>query len=166
MKPIYTIGYEGLDIDSFVPKLRMLDIDTVVDVRELPLSRKRGFSKNSLREALAEQGIDYVHVRALGCPREIRHEYREDGDWDKYTRRYLAHISVQTAALSELLRRALRETCVLLCYEANAAECHRTYVARSLADAAQGQLSVWHIDTRSEQIRYWPNDWEMEPTLA
>ena len=44
-EPIFTIGYEKSTIDDFVSRLADADIDVLVDVRELPLSRKRGFSK-------------------------------------------------------------------------------------------------------------------------
>jgi hypothetical protein len=36
---VFTIGYEGLDIDTFVSMLAEYSIETVVDIRELPLSR-------------------------------------------------------------------------------------------------------------------------------
>ena len=38
----------------------------MIDVRAVPNSRRPGFSKTPLRNALAEAGIDYVHLRALG----------------------------------------------------------------------------------------------------
>ena len=48
--------------------LREHDIETVVDVRELPLSRKPGFSKKTLAATLNLSGLDYVHISALGLP--------------------------------------------------------------------------------------------------
>ena len=44
---IYTIGYEGIDIDRFLSLLRKHDIETVIDIRELPLFRKPGFPKKT-----------------------------------------------------------------------------------------------------------------------
>ena len=41
-------------------------------MRALPLSRRPGFSKSPLRAALAEAGIEYVHLNALGTPAEGR----------------------------------------------------------------------------------------------
>jgi Protein of unknown function, DUF488 len=43
----------------------------VVDVHELPLSRKRGFSKKSLATHLELNGLRYNHMAARGCPRAI-----------------------------------------------------------------------------------------------
>ena len=45
---VFTIGYEGLDIDTFMSLLGQHGIETIVDIRELLLSRKRGFSKRAL----------------------------------------------------------------------------------------------------------------------
>ena len=73
---IYTIGYEGIDIEQFFKLLREHDIETVVDVRELPLSRKPGFSKKVLSSALNLSGLEYTHLADLGCPKPIRDRYR------------------------------------------------------------------------------------------
>jgi len=59
-------------------------VKTVVDVRELPLSRKKGFSKSAFCDALSAHGIAYLH--ALGCPKPIRNPYKADGNWQTYTR--------------------------------------------------------------------------------
>ncbi len=50
---IATIGYEGSTIEDFVAALRHASINVLIDVRELPLSRKKGFSKNQLAGVLA-----------------------------------------------------------------------------------------------------------------
>src|SRR4051794_12371085 len=53
---LFTVGYQGLDVGSFLSLLAESAIETVVDVRELPLSHKRGFSKKGLAEALTLSG--------------------------------------------------------------------------------------------------------------
>ena len=50
---LYTFGYEGLTIEAFIERLKQARVQLIVDVHELPLSRKKGFSKNALRNALA-----------------------------------------------------------------------------------------------------------------
>lgn len=67
---IVSIGYEGRTIESFVVELQRAGVQTVADVRLNAISRKAGFSKTRLRDALAAVGIDYVHLRSLGNPRE------------------------------------------------------------------------------------------------
>ena len=96
---IFTIGYEGLDIDSFMSLLAMCGIDTVVDIRELPLSRKPGFSKKSLANVLNLSGLEYVHMVELGCPKPVRDGYREDGDWKRYAKGFPPFVDQQNELL-------------------------------------------------------------------
>lgn len=128
---LFTFGYEGLDIAAFVARLHDAQVRLIVDVRELPLSRKKGFSKNALREQLAAAGIGYVHTPSLGCPKKIRDQYRADGDWARYTRDFLAYLQTQDASVRELARQARATTACLVCFEADYSMCHRTYVARA-----------------------------------
>ncbi len=76
---LYTFGYEGLDLDAFLARLGAAGVCQVVDVRELPLSRKKGFSKRALAAALAAHDIEYLHMPALGCPKPIRARYVNGG---------------------------------------------------------------------------------------
>ena len=69
---LFTFGYEGLAIDGFIARLKKAGVAVVVDVRELPLSRKKGFSKTAFAEALHGAGIAYTHVPTFGCPKSIR----------------------------------------------------------------------------------------------
>lgn len=144
---LFTFGYEGLDLGAFVARLHDAKIRMIVDVRELPLSRKKGFSKTALREQLAAESIGYRHVPALGCPRPIRNQFRADGDWQRYTRDFLAYIDTQGAAVRELAEQSLASTSCLLCFEADYSTCHRTYVAR----AAQrfGAPPVKHLTAKT-----------------
>lgn len=140
---VFTIGYEGLDIDTFISMLRKQGIETVVDVRELPLSRKRGFSKRALTEALSNAGLGYIHIAALGCPRPVRNRYREDGDWKRYTHGFVSHLKTQQDAIVELAELARSTECALLCYEADHNFCHRSMVATAVQVHAGGK--VHHI---------------------
>lgn len=144
---LYTFGYEGLDIDAFIARLRDAGIQTIVDVRELPLSRKKGFSKSSFSAALARAGAAYFHVPALGCPKPIRDRYKVDGNWAAYTRKFLAHIETQDAAVRELVKVSKATTACLVCFEADYTMCHRTYVAR--AARKLGGPAVTHLNART-----------------
>jgi uncharacterized protein (DUF488 family) len=131
---LYTFGYEGLDIAAFIARLKEARVRHIADVRELPLSRKKGFSKTAFREQLAAAGIAYSHWPALGCPKPIRNQYRQDTNWSRYTQDFLAYLQTQTAAVRELAQFAREANTCLVCFEADFSMCHRTYVAR----AAQG----------------------------
>ena len=87
---LYTFGYEGIGIEAFVARMLTMGIETVVDVRERPLSRKKGFSKVAFSAALAQAGVAYRHDPQLGCPKAIRDRYKAGADWAEYTREFLA----------------------------------------------------------------------------
>jgi uncharacterized protein (DUF488 family) len=145
MKPvtIYTISYEGRSLQKLLADLQSAGVRLLADVRENPFSRKPGFSKNALAEALREVGIAYRHIRPLGCPRPIRDQYRKDGDWQRYTRDFMAHLRQQQPALEELVGLTNAQPAALLCYEADFNRCHRTYVARAAAELSAA--GICHI---------------------
>lgn len=129
--PLFTLGYEGLTIEVFITRLQDAGVKAVVDVRELPLSRKKGFSKAAFCAALSARGIAYIHMPALGCPKTIRNQYKLDGNWQTYTREFLKYIQTQDASLRELVKIAQATPACLVCFEADYSTCHRTYVARA-----------------------------------
>ena len=131
---VFTVGYEGLSIDAFMSLLNEHGIETVVDVRELPLSRKPGFSKKALGSALNLSGLEYVHMVDLGCPKPVRDRYREDGSWKRYTTGFLKHLATQEAAIEELADLVNSSNCALLCYEADFNFCHRSMVANAVCN--------------------------------
>jgi uncharacterized protein (DUF488 family) len=144
---LYTFGYEGLTIEEFIIRLMAAKVKTVVDVRELPLSRKKGFSKNSLSAALSEQGIAYLHAPALGCPKPVRNQYKADGNWRTYTRDFLAYVATQEAPIPELVKISRATTACLVCFEADFSMCHRTFVAR--AARQHGGPTVMHLTAKT-----------------
>ena len=131
-------------------RLRETRIYLVADVRELPLSRKKGFSKTSLREQLAAAGIGYNHLPSLGCPKGIRNQYRCDGDWTRYTRDFLAYLETQSATVRELAQISRATTACLMCFEADNSMCHRTYVAR--AAKRFGAPTIKHLLAKTELL--------------
>lgn len=137
---IFTIGYEGLDIDVFLSLLVEHGIETLVDIRELPLSRKPGFSKKALANALNLSGLEYIHMVDLGCPKPVRDRYREDGNWKRYTEGFLKHLKTQDAAIAELSELAGSSNCALLCYEADFNFCHRSMVANAVRDCCGAKV--------------------------
>lgn len=130
---VWTIGYEGRTLDQLVADLRAAGVEQVVDVRELPLSRKRGFSKSGLSAALRAAGIDYVGERRVGAPREARHKLRDGGRWEPFANAYLAHLDEQGEAVGEVERLAHERPTALLCYERDGMACHRGLLASRLA---------------------------------
>ena len=146
MRTLFTTGYAGHDPESFVEKLRQYDIETLVDVRQNPVSRKKGFSKTKLSEFLAQQGIGYVHVRELGVPRELRKRLQAgDCTLDEYFTEFRRYASDQADSLAAVDRLAAEKRCCLLCVESRPEDCHRAIVADLLVARSHGQLQIMHI---------------------
>src|SRR5438270_405663 len=117
-------------------------VERVIDVRALPLSRRPGFSKTPLRGALAEAGIEYVHLKALGTPAEGRAAARAGRHAD-LERIYAGQLELpeamaQSAQMLELVR---EKPSALLCMEREPAHCHRTL----LIDAVAANSTVVHL---------------------
>ncbi|THF83639.1 DUF488 domain-containing protein [Deinococcus sp. KSM4-11] len=131
---LHTIGYEDTPLDAFLSTLTASGISVVVDTRERAQSRRRGYSKTALGNALHEQGIAYRHLRALGTPPAVRKAYKLDKDFAALKAAYTLHLATQGDALDELGSLAAREHVALLCYERHADECHRSLIARRLQE--------------------------------
>lgn len=133
IKTLLTIGYEGSDLRDFLDTLVRLKVGTVVDIRELPLSRKKGFSKTALGEALEKRGIRYRHERALGCPPNIRNRLKEDGDYRRYFAAFNKYLGSQLDRVEQLVTE-LDGRVALLCFERDAEYCHRRSVAEQIKE--------------------------------
>jgi len=132
---VFTIGYEGADLDRFLATLKGASIETLADVRAVALSRKRGFSKSALRDALSREGIGYEHFIKLGTPKEGRQAARA-GDGDLMRRIYCDEVlSTEDAqdAFRDLEALAASRPICLLCFERDPAHCHRRILAQRLA---------------------------------
>lgn len=141
----YTIGYEGWELGEFVARLRERRVEMLIDIREKPASRKPGFSKTPLREALEEAGIEYVHVKALGSPSAIRYEYKNGGDRDSFFRAYRAYLKTQVDELRTVLDAVRERTCCLMCLERHAMDCHRSAVSEMLKKIDGDGLRIAHL---------------------
>jgi uncharacterized protein (DUF488 family) len=141
---VFTIGYEGRTPSDLIEKLRSAHIESVVDVRELPLSRHRGFSKTPLAVALERAGIRYEHVRALGNPKPNRDRYRA-GDIEAGARVYRAHLhNGAYPALIALADSVKTKTVCLLCVEESHERCHRAVIAGAIAERLP-RVSIVHL---------------------
>jgi uncharacterized protein (DUF488 family) len=146
MSAVCTIGYEGAVLDQWVETLAAADVETVVDVRDIPISRRKGFSKTALAARLEQSGIGYVHARALGNPREWRHALK-DGDmtFEEFAPLFREQLSERADELASVLEMARTQRVCLVCFEEDPAQCHRSLVAESLAAAAAPSMTVEHL---------------------
>jgi len=125
---IYTVGYEGLTLDGLIDRLRGAKVTTVVDVRLTPSSRKPGFSRKRLSEALDEVGISYIHEGELGNPPGNRDSFRR-GDGQEGRERMRALLSNGAGeALDRVVALAAEERIAVLCFERERQRCHRDVI--------------------------------------
>lgn len=144
---VMTIGYEGLDLEHFLKFLTFNEVEVLVDVREIPLSRKKGFSKSLLAETLEDNGIGYQHIKALGSPKPIRDRLKSDWDYDAFFSAYDDYLETQDEALDALgeIIEDHRKVC-LMCFESSHDQCHRSHVAKRIAQNFQ-DLNVEPVNT-------------------
>ena len=135
---IFTIGYESTTVAEFLAALEQAGVERVIDVRAVPNSRRPGFSKNVLRNALAEVGIDYVHLRALGTPADGRAAARA-GRHQDLERIYAGQLELPEAIAqgAQMLELAKEKPSALPCYEREPGGCHRTLLLRTVAPGAE-----------------------------
>ena len=135
VRTIFTIGYEGTDIERFVATLVDVGVDVLLDVRAVTVSRKKGFSKNGLRVRLEVEGIKYVHLQGLGDPKPGREAARA-GRYDEFRSIYGRHLAEPEAqeALALLTTISKEQTVCLMCFERDPKVCHRSIVALAVTD--------------------------------
>lgn len=132
---VFTIGYEGHTPGGFVQELLAAGVEVLVDVRELPLSRKKGFSKGPLSQALEANGIGYAHWRDLGTPRPLREGLRKTGDYAAFFKGYREHLERNRPVVEALVRFAKDKPVCLMCFEKDYQLCHRSVLAAELSSA-------------------------------
>ncbi|MCT8971682.1 DUF488 family protein [Microbaculum marinisediminis] len=144
---ITTIGYEKSTQEDFVATLVERDIDVLIDIRERAQSRRRGFSKTALSLAVENAGIEYIHIRALGDPKEGRDAARA-GMYSKFQKIFSQVLESQPAqdALTMIKSLASSKNVCLMCYERDHRQCHRKIVSDHL-EVLQG-LKTEHLEVR------------------
>jgi uncharacterized protein (DUF488 family) len=66
---LYTIGHSTRTLEELVSALKAHGIETLVDIRAFPMSRRLPhFNREALEHSLQQQGISYIWIKALGIP--------------------------------------------------------------------------------------------------
>jgi uncharacterized protein (DUF488 family) len=130
----YTLGYQGIYLETFIEALRSQNIGTLLDVRAVPWSRREEFSKRDLAGSLEKAGVNYIHLERAGNP-AVR-AAREDGD--VYTD-YYEYIQKNPNVLDEVFAqiKVSHETngpACLMCKEADPSHCHRSALTKLLVE--------------------------------
>jgi uncharacterized protein (DUF488 family) len=134
MARIFTIGYEQATQGQVIGALKAAGVALVIDVRAVAASRRAGFSKSILASSLKDEGIDYLHLRALGTPKAGRDAARAGRTAEMHAI-FEAHLAEPEAAmaLAQAAELAAARPCALLCYEADPGHCHRRILTDRLA---------------------------------
>lgn len=128
-----SVGYERhRDSEQFARHLRQAGVERLIDVRELPISRRRGYAKTALAAALQSVGIEYMHIKALGNPKPYRDLYKSgriSEGRDAY-RKLLVGERLDT--LRELVPLLEGKRSALMCVEHDKEVCHRLVIMQAL----------------------------------
>jgi len=131
---LFTIGYEGLSLETYINKLIINGIKVLCDVRKNAFSQKYGFSKSQLEAACKGVDIMYIHFPDLGIDSIFRQNLMSQKDYDnlfeKYENSVLKNNANAINRIFELLKDNKRVA--LTCFEKNPQQCHRNRIAEKL----------------------------------
>jgi uncharacterized protein (DUF488 family) len=142
---LFTVGYEGRNVDSLISMLNSHAIDCILDVREMPLSRKPGFSKTALQQHLTENHIQYIHFKKLGSPKPLRNRLKETGDYEQFFESIAGYLSEVGDAVNTAYTFVSKNRCCLLCFERQPQFCHRSIVAQKIKERDGNGLRIHHL---------------------
>lgn len=133
-KQLFSIGYEGISLETYINKLIINDVHVLCDVRKNAYSQKYGFSKKTLELACKGTNIEYIHIPDLGIVSDKRQELNSQADYDtlfnEYKQTTLIDNNKSILYIRDLLNKYKRVA--LTCFEKDPKQCHRTCVANTL----------------------------------
>jgi uncharacterized protein (DUF488 family) len=141
---IFSIGYEGLHIDIFIEKLKQNGIERLIDIRQIPLSRKPGFSKKALQNELLEAGIGYFSIPELGTDKRSRERYRENGKIGALLEDFRSRLEENFERYEYLKSLAQARTSSIMCFEEDSKLCHRQIIETKLESDGFKVIHLWN----------------------
>ena len=145
MPTVFTIGHSTHEPDAFAGLLAQHGVQTLVDVRRYPGSRRVPWTNAGEIERVLP--VDYRHLPGLGGRRRPDRD-SPNGFWDNDGfRGYADHMASEefATALESLLELARRRAVAVMCAEGPWWRCHRRLLADTLL--VEG-FEVCHIDPR------------------
>ncbi|MBS1848420.1 MAG: DUF488 domain-containing protein [Actinobacteria bacterium] len=156
---VFTIGHSTRTIDVFAAELVTHHIVTLADIRSIPGSNRfPQFNAEALAAALAEAGIDYVHLEALGGRRNRSRDIDPETNaaWrNRSFRNYADYACTQDfdAGLAELS--ACDAPICIMCAEAVPWRCHRTIVSDHLVARGHTVTHLMGTTTKPHVLGAW-----------
>ena len=147
MSTLYTIGHSTRTLDELIAVLKAHSIETLVDIRAFPMSRRLPhFNRESLEAALVKAGLRYVWMKSLGGYRKkIRKDSPNTALRNGSFRNYADYMLTPEfeAAAADLVRLAEHSRTAYMCAEKAWFQCHRMLVSDWLATHGH---TVLHIE--------------------
>ena len=151
MTKIFTIGVYNSTEDSFFTKLKNNNIDLFCDIRQrrgVRGSQYKYVNSNYLQQKLEELGIKYKYIKELAPTNEIRQKQKEVDKYNgenkkqrlvlgsvftfEYNRQILNQYDI-SSLIKELENNNIKNV-VFFCVEEHASACHRSLVAKKIAE--------------------------------
>jgi len=130
---IYTIGHSNRTANEFLQLLRSQDIQTLVDIRSHPYSRRYPqYSQDSLRAMLEENGITYhLASRHFGGKRKLKNVTRHIAMEKDKLRAFADYMDGEEfkAAAVQLVNLSNKALTVIMCAEKLPEHCHRMLIS-------------------------------------
>jgi uncharacterized protein (DUF488 family) len=148
---LFTLGYQGLEPEQFVKLLKENKVKTVIDIRATARSHKAGFAKTSLEKHIESAGMRYLYRPGLGIPKEVRDAMEHGPElWKHYEDVILPAVRGEVKEAADF---AMKERCVLICFEQNPAECHRHVLAKVISRRNHCEIVDLHSEPEPVKTR-------------
>jgi uncharacterized protein (DUF488 family) len=132
---VFTLGYQGRDLNEVLQIVQRHDIEQVLDVRENATSKKPGFAAGELKQVLAGIGVVYAHLPELGCASESRQALWRGESEEAFLDDYRRRLAERPEAFANLVHRIRSASTLLLCLERDPSRCHRAVLVEKLRAA-------------------------------
>lgn len=144
---LFTIGYEGISLESYLNKLLRNNVKLLCDVRKNASSMKYGFTKSQLENACKGVGIKYIHIPEVGINSDKRQELNTQNDYDKLFVDYVTNNLTKTKSHQIRILNFLKENkrVALTCFEANKCQCHRSHLAEAISNLPEFKYDIEHL---------------------
>lgn len=150
---IYTIGHSTHTFEEFLNMLQSFDIQTLIDIRWMPGSRKfPQFNQETLSVSLEKSGIHYLHLSELWGRRKV-HKDSHNTRWNHPSfRAYADYMETEEFHTGiEMLEKIAHEKRVAyMCSEAVWWRCHRSMVSDVLKAKDWDVEHIMWVDTLQE----------------
>ena len=146
---LYTIGYSGFSLESFVIALKERNIQAVADVRTSPYSRYfADYNRDRLKPFLNYNKIYYVFLGdELGARPSNKELYSNDGKVD-FTKVWKDEFFL--SGIQRVLNGLEKFPLTLMCAEKDPSKCHRAILVARALNKMHKDIQIFHIQPNAQ----------------